>query len=121
MKTVYLSTIGMIFLSIISSFICSDKRKDIYPELKKYIKVIQKENINKIPQDRKEQLEQIVSFIKSNIAKGQKTNLLFICTHNSRRSHMAQIWAQVAASYYGIKEIYCYSGVQKLVHSILGL
>ena len=37
-------------------------------------------------------------------------NLIFICTHNSRRSHMGQLWAQVAAFYYGIEHVYCYSG-----------
>src|SRR5690606_18928414 len=34
----------------------------------------------------------------------------FICTHNSRRSHLSQIWTQVAAYYYKIENIHCYSG-----------
>ncbi len=33
-----------------------------------------------------------------------------ICTHNSRRSHLAQVWAQTAAYYYGIQNVFCYSG-----------
>jgi arsenate reductase len=37
-------------------------------------------------------------------------NLTFICTHNSRRSHICQTWAQTAAEYFGIKNIYCFSG-----------
>ncbi|MNQ95626.1 Protein ArsC [compost metagenome] len=37
-------------------------------------------------------------------------NINFICTHNSRRSHLSQIWAQVAASYYEVPKVVCYSG-----------
>jgi arsenate reductase len=36
--------------------------------------------------------------------------LNFICTHNSRRSHIAQLWGQAAASYYGVKDVFCFSG-----------
>jgi arsenate reductase len=36
--------------------------------------------------------------------------LNLICTHNSRRSHLSQIWAQTAAYYFGIKNVFCYSG-----------
>jgi protein-tyrosine-phosphatase len=36
--------------------------------------------------------------------------LNFICTHNSRRSHLAQLWAQAAAVYYNIANVTCYSG-----------
>jgi arsenate reductase len=36
--------------------------------------------------------------------------LNFICTHNSRRSHISQIWAQTAAHVYGIKNVGTYSG-----------
>jgi len=36
--------------------------------------------------------------------------LIFICTHNSRRSHMGQIWAQAAAWYFGLDHVTTYSG-----------
>ena len=35
--------------------------------------------------------------------------LNFICTHNSRRSHFTQIWAQTLANYFNFN-INCYSG-----------
>lgn len=38
------------------------------------------------------------------------TELIFICTHNSRRSHMGQIWAQAAAYHHGLLHIRTYSG-----------
>ena len=40
----------------------------------------------------------------------QRININFICTHNSRRSHLSQIWAQAAASYFNIPGVHCYSG-----------
>jgi len=35
---------------------------------------------------------------------------MFICTHNSRRSHLSQIWASTAAAYYGVPGVETYSG-----------
>jgi protein-tyrosine phosphatase/arsenate reductase len=35
---------------------------------------------------------------------------MYVCTHNSRRSHFGQIWAAVAASYFGIENVQTFSG-----------
>lgn len=32
-----------------------------------------------------------------------------ICTHNSRRSHLSQLWAQVASFHFGIDQVAVYS------------
>jgi len=40
----------------------------------------------------------------------QPTALLFLCTHNSRRSHMAQLWTRAAVDHFGLKGITAYSG-----------
>ena len=37
-------------------------------------------------------------------------NINFICTHNSRRSHLSQVWAQVASAHFNIPKVHCYSG-----------
>jgi arsenate reductase (thioredoxin) len=63
-----------------------------------------------IPDGRKKILKTLASFIEAKIGSNQKTELVFICTHNSRRSHISQIWGQVAAAHYGIQNIRCYSG-----------
>lgn len=63
-----------------------------------------------IPDHRKKILKALASFIEAKIRNNQKIELIFICTHNSRRSHISQIWAQAAAAYYGIQNIQCYSG-----------
>ena len=38
------------------------------------------------------------------------TELTFICTHNSRRSHLAQVWAQVGAEVSGLQGVRTFSG-----------
>ncbi len=63
-----------------------------------------------ISEDRKELLDELSIYIKGKLISSKEVRLLFICTHNSRRSHMAQIWAQTAAHYYHIDKIKTYSG-----------
>lgn len=63
-----------------------------------------------IPGDRKTRLAEIAAFVQSRRAAGETASLTFICTHNSRRSHLAQIWAQTAASVYGVDGVETFSG-----------
>ncbi len=62
-----------------------------------------------IPTERKELLNELTRFIRQS-PKGQSIYLNFICTHNSRRSHIAQLWAQAAAYHFGVKDIVSLSG-----------
>lgn len=55
-------------------------------------------------------LQPLIDFIQSKVTAEQDIRLNFICTHNSRRSHLSQIWAQTAAAYYNIKNVFNYSG-----------
>lgn len=55
-------------------------------------------------------LQGLIAYIQTKVNAGQNANLIFICTHNSRRSHLAQVWAQTAAYFYHLKNVYCYSG-----------
>ena len=59
---------------------------------------------------RKEVLAPLVAYIQAKVDSKSPIRINFICTHNSRRSHLTQIWMQVAASYYGIPNVTCYSG-----------
>ncbi len=63
-----------------------------------------------IPKDRKEVLQPLVAYVQSKVSKNEEIRINFICTHNSRRSHLSQIWAQTMASYFGVKNVSCYSG-----------
>ncbi len=65
---------------------------------------------DEISEERKADLTGLIDFIQNKKNNNEIINLIFICTHNSRRSHLAQIWAQTAASFYKIPNVYCYSG-----------
>jgi arsenate reductase len=65
---------------------------------------------NQIPEFRKPILKELIDFVSQRATANQPINLNFICTHNSRRSHISQVWAQAAAQYYGISNAQCYSG-----------
>jgi len=55
-------------------------------------------------------LQPLIDFIQSKVDAGQPIKLNFICTHNSRRSHLSQVWAQALGYFYNIKKLFCYSG-----------
>ena len=67
-------------------------------------------NSNTIPEQRKTVLQPLVDFIQHKISNGQQIRINFICTHNSRRSHLSQVWAQTMAHYFSIQNVVCYSG-----------
>lgn len=67
-------------------------------------------NIDEVSDNRKEILNPLISYIKRKITNNEEITLNFICTHNSRRSHLSQVWAQTLAAYVGIQNINCYSG-----------
>lgn len=74
------------------------------------IKTIESLSIMTISDERKEVLQALVQYVQNKSINNESIRLNFICTHNSRRSHLAQIWAQTMAYFFGIKNIFCYSG-----------
>jgi arsenate reductase (thioredoxin) len=82
---------------------------DFYPELMRTIGSLENE-FDSIPASRKSVLSTLSDYIRKKITSRESVKLVFICTHNSRRSHLSQIWAQTAAIYYGIKGVKCFSG-----------
>lgn len=54
-------------------------------------------------------LDNIANKIVKKIYKNKEVNINFICTHNSRRSQFAQVWAYFATEYYKINNINCFS------------
>lgn len=67
-------------------------------------------HLQNINDERKTTLQPLIDFVQQKVNDRQEINLNFICTHNSRRSHLTQIWAQAAAVYFSIPNVYCYSG-----------
>ena len=62
-----------------------------------------------IPEKRRITLNPLIDYIQSKIDQKKEVNLKFICTHNSRRSQFAQIWAKTSAEYFQIPAN-CFSG-----------
>ena len=71
---------------------------------------IEKFDTSKITKERLSALKILIDFIQDKKDAGDLVNLNFVCTHNSRRSHLTQIWAQALSSYYNIPNVTCYSG-----------
>ncbi len=67
-------------------------------------------NLKSITEDRKVILKPLIDFIQLKVSKKQEVRLHFICTHNSRRSHLSQVWAQTMAVFFNIQNVVCYSG-----------
>ena len=63
-----------------------------------------------VSEERKEVLQPLADYIQTKVNANEEIRLNFICTHNSRRSHLSQIWAQTMAFQFGIKNVFCYSG-----------
>ncbi len=59
-----------------------------------------------LPGPRGQALDRLAAFVRAH----DPARLVFICTHNSRRSHMAQLWAHVAATTSGCDHVETYSG-----------
>ncbi|WP_243471590.1 protein-tyrosine-phosphatase [Winogradskyella sp. MH6] len=77
-----------------------------------YSKLVEKLNsLNtaSISEERRTILQPLIDFIQAKVDAKQIINLNFICTHNSRRSHLSQAWAQATGSYFGIENLFCYS------------
>jgi arsenate reductase len=72
--------------------------------------VIKELNPQTISSERKAVLQPLTDFIQSKVSNQQEIRINFICTHNSRRSHLSQVWAQTMANYFNIKNVFCYSG-----------
>jgi len=87
----------------------SSRAVELYPELERYLSVVASE-IDRIPADRQGALARLTEFVAERVAAGQPSMLSFICTHNSRRSQLAQVWAQAAAAHFGVPGVETYSG-----------
>lgn len=61
--------------------------------------------VDAIAAERRAELDRLADFLVA-----RPIELTFICTGNSRRSHLAQMWAAAAAHHYGIDRVGTYSG-----------
>ncbi|MEQ8625724.1 MAG: protein-tyrosine-phosphatase [Vicingaceae bacterium] len=71
---------------------------------------IKKLNSYEITEERKKALIPLIQFIQDKKDKKLPIRLNFICTHNSRRSILTQVWAQTLAFYFKLENFTSYSG-----------
>lgn len=69
----------------------------MYPALTQYLQSLDSD-IEAIPESRLPLLQKIAAYCQQKLKEGLSCDLTFICTHNSRRSHLGQIWAKAIAS-----------------------
>lgn len=100
-------------LTLVATFLAagslSAKEGDLLPGLQPLVGQITQE-FDQIPAERQLVLKKAALFIRSKIQAKEAPQLNFICTHNSRRSHLSQIWAQTAAAYYDLAGVKTFSG-----------
>jgi arsenate reductase len=82
-------------------------KTQIFSKIEQEILSFHPENII---EERREILQPLIDYIQIKVSNNDEVRLNFICTHNSRRSHFSQVWAQVAASYFNFSNVFCYSG-----------
>ena len=80
-----------------------------YPVLSRYLQACLAES-GLIPAGREKALERVSAYISERVKRGETARLTFICTHNARRSQMAQIWAQASARFFGVPGVSAFSG-----------
>lgn len=78
----------------------------LLPDISRTIQTLKK---TEVMPGRKPVLHQLQEQIQIKISASQKAEIHFICTHNSRRSQFAQVWAHTLAAYFKL-DIVCYSG-----------
>ncbi|MCP5063809.1 MAG: protein-tyrosine-phosphatase [Ignavibacteriae bacterium] len=63
-----------------------------------------------VSEERKQILKPLIDYIQQKVNDKADISLNLICTHNSRRSHLSQVWSQTMAFFYHIKNVHSYSG-----------
>ena len=81
----------------------------LYPNLEAYCESLPS-TFDAISPERKIVLEKITHFISRKHHNEELVKLVYICTHNSRRSHFGQVWAKVASIFYGLEGVETFSG-----------
>lgn len=77
--------------------------------IKEHILTLESE-FNLISEDRKKLLENCALHVSNQIREKGSSEIIVICTHNSRRSQLAELWIAIAAKHYHLPTISSFSG-----------
>jgi len=81
----------------------------MYPSINKYCQNLES-TFDLISLERKKKLERLSQYLYEKFNENKVSNVVVICTHNSRRSHIGQIFINLAVDYYNLPQINSYSG-----------
>jgi arsenate reductase (thioredoxin) len=103
--------LGILFVFVTCACgMCTQERElSLFNELAEFIAERESE-FDRIPKERRELLEQLAEYLRQCHSTRTPARFVFVCTHNSRRSHMSQLWAAVAAVHYRLENVETYSG-----------
>ncbi|WP_010584590.1 low molecular weight phosphatase family protein [Schlesneria paludicola] len=105
--------VAAILVALVTTLLTADEipgeKMAVSQSVQSYLKAREAE-FDQIPAERKAELRKIATYVQTRAHANQPIKLTCICTHNSRRSQMSQIWAAAAARYYGIRGVETYSG-----------
>lgn len=81
----------------------------LYPKLQQYCQALETE-FALISKERQSKLLQLSHYLSQQISSQQEASIIVICTHNSRRSHLGQLWLAMGADYYQLPKVNTFSG-----------
>jgi len=108
MKKIVFS-LGLILIALSTMNATISEKPIFYEGLDEYIKTLPNE-FSEIPEKRKVALEALGKVILEKVQNNEEVEIIVICTHNSRRSHLGQLWLKVAAEFYEIPNVKTFSG-----------
>ena len=83
----------------------------VFPEIQQYLDTWNTEGKpDSITDERAQAFSDLADWIVEQRDAGKPIQLMFVCTHNSRRSHISQLWAQAAAAYLNVDNVQTFSG-----------
>ena len=99
----------LLSLTVTFIFVLSSAVAEVIEPLRPFIGKVTG-SLNEVSAKRKEALKDAIDYISDQLVNKKEVKLNFICTHNSRRSHLAQVWTQVAAHHFEISGVKTFSG-----------
>lgn len=84
-------------------------RTALAPALAKHAKLLTT-GFDQIDETHRRPIGELVDWIVENQKPGTPLPIVFVCTGNSRRSMIGAAMGNMAAAYYGLKDVRCYSG-----------
>ena len=103
LRTYLITLTSLVFMTTASA------EDSLLPQVESFVKERLAETAE-IPEERQKELLKLSRYMATCQSAGKATKLLFVCTHNSRRSQLAQLWAKIGATRFGLKGLESFSG-----------